>query len=120
MISDGRQPAYVRMHRGSFYVYLPDEADRSGELVSDNDDLVDDEDSCDYVLKVARDPVEVARLIAPHYRLAGPNDGGFYFGESVPEELLQLVRMLLDLWPLPPLIQRCFREPLSSDGGPLS
>ncbi len=111
MITDNRQPAFVRMSRGLFYVYVPDFTDRSGEWTSDNDDF-DDEDSCVYSLKVARDPAEVAALIAPHYRLAGPQDGGFYFGEHVPEELLNMVRVLLDFWPMPPLIQMCFREAL--------
>lgn len=122
MNSDSRQPVYVRMHNNAFHVYMPDEADRSDEITigGDDDDELESDVAWSYVHRVVHDPVEVARLIAPNYRLAGPNDGCFNLGTPVPEELLNLVRVQLDFWPLPPLVQHCFHAPLVSDVDALS
>lgn len=121
MISDSRQPVYLRMHNNAFHVYMPDEADRSDEItIGAEDDEPEGDVSWSYTHIVVHDVVEVARLIAPNYRLAGPGDGCFNFGTPVPDELLNLVKVQLDFWPLPPLIQHCFHTPLVSQVEALS
>lgn len=113
MILDNRPLAYVRAHpfqSGAYLVYVPHEAD-SEELSTDDGEFEGCEEGPCYDALLAHDVVDIANLIAPRFRLATAEESerlGCPYA-PVSDELLKEVQMQLDLWPLPPLIQDCFR-----------